>query len=390
MAAWTSRGFCVVLSIVLSGCVTTFGYYQDNLKSKQVESAADWVPQYNVVKHWAYDVHDGLDSRATVNHYALEFGVVFGLAAAGAMAGLAAFSGSSAALKGIPIGAAFVSGLAGYYDNRFRYDMYSRASSYVRALIDVSDERVTRLRGDNTSAATLGPPRIDLEARCLKAEVGRVIDLVKRHISLSDPANLAAELRAINSSVDQGKVADLVKAAQGDLSDLNTPTSLRETYCEATGLLPGPLEDPRPLIVSTQAVLMSLAQDQVSLDGDITAGEAERARLTAQADDLAKKGKTTDALQPTRGRIKDLQDALSAARDTLTKVNAVTATTAAGYVATLKDPATTPATRLDTASKLYAERTKLRASDQAAAAASAKIKSATSAAQDAIKAVAGQ
>lgn len=378
LAFFRTLSASLALSLATSGCVTSLGYYQANLKVKDVQGATNWVPAYETVKHWAYDVQDGFDSRATLNHYALQYGTLFALAAAGTMAGLGIFSPGSPALQGIPLGTAFLSGAAAYYDNHFRYDMYSRASSLVRALIDVSDERVTKL-GIRVDLAT--------EARCLKEEVGHVVDLVRRHIALSDPNNLAAELRAITSSVDQGKVAELVKAAQGDLSDLNLPGRLRETYCQATGLLAGPLEDPRPLISTTQAVLMSLAEDRAALDTAIVGGQAEHDRLATQADDLAKT-KTEVTVKTARGKIEGLKGALKAASDTLTRAKAVGATTAATYIATLNDPQIDTAKKLDTASKLFEERETIRVQDQETVAATAKIKAAVGAAQDAIKAVA--
>src|SRR5437870_49609 len=110
----------LAVSFAISGCVTSLGYYQDNLKAKQVKNSPNWVPPYEVVKHWAYDVNDAFDARATANHYALEYGALFGLAAAGTIAGLAIFNPASPALKGIPVGAAFLTGAAAYYDNHFR------------------------------------------------------------------------------------------------------------------------------------------------------------------------------------------------------------------------------------------------------------------------------
>ncbi len=377
----------LALSLAVSGCVTSFGYYQENLKVKQVKGAQEWVPEYPTVKHWAYDVQDAFDTRATVNHYALEYGVLFSLAAAGTVAGLAIFDSSSAALQGIPIGTAFLSGAAAYYDNHYRYDMYSRASALVRALIDVGDERIMNLRRTGTPdapAGTVSVRDLAIEARCLKAEVGHVIDLVRRHISLSDTKNLAAELGAINATVDQGKIADLVKAAQGDLSDLNIPDNLRESYCQKTGLLPGPLESPGPLITTTQTALISLGDSQFALDAAITAGQSELSRLKAQADDLARtKGEA--AVKAARGKIDDVEKAIRAGAETKTKAAGVDITTAAGYIATLRERSQTGQSTIETAYRLFAERDRMRGLGQEATRAAAKIDAATRDAQAAIK-----
>lgn len=132
---WRVLSASLVLSLTRSGCVTSLGYYQDNLKPRQVRAFDYLVPDYVTVKHWAYDVQDGFDSRATLNHHALEYGTLFALAAAGTMGGLGIFSPGSPALQGIPLGTAFLGAAAAYYDNQFRYDMYSRVSARIRAII---------------------------------------------------------------------------------------------------------------------------------------------------------------------------------------------------------------------------------------------------------------
>lgn len=386
--SWRALGASLVLSLAVSGCVTSLGYYQNNLKAKQVKDFTNWVPDYVTVKHWAYDVQDGFDSRATLNHYALEYGTLFALAAAGTMAGLGIFSPGSPALQGIPLGTAFLGGAAAYYDNQFRYDMYSRASARVRALIEVSDERVTMLTGPVSQ-----PPAtsIEFEAICLKEEVGRVIDLVRRHIALSDPKNLAAELRSIQKPMDQGKMDkldDLVKAAQGDLSDLNIPNNLPEIYCKGTGLpLPGPLEKTDPLITTTQMALVSLSQSRGALNAAITQGDVTIAGLTTQVNGLVQtKGAGDSKVKEASIKIKDLEKAIQDGKDTKSRAATEQAVTAAGYIATLRDNATTRQTRLQTAFRLYDERDRIKTLDADVANATAMIDGAVTAAGAAIKA----
>ena len=381
---WKALSVSLALSLAVSGCVTSLGYYPDNLKYRQVSDSSDTVPKYETVKQWAYDVHDGFDTRATVNHYALEYGAVLGLAAAGTMAGLAFFSPGSAALQGIPIGTAFLSGTAAYYDNHFRYDMYARASAYVRSLIDVSDERVTTMKA---AGKPLPAVAISIEASCLKEEVGRVISLVRRHIALSDPNTLVSELRSVNKTVDQNKLIDLVKAAQGDLSDLNVPANLPEIYCQGTGLpLPGPLEDPRLLIRTTQEALLSLSLSRFALSTAITDGQAAADRLKGQADGLSPT-KPVTVVKPVRDKIDSLNKVLGEAKATQTNVAGIQAATAAGFIAELKAPNAPTATTIDTSSRLFEERERIKKADTEAASAAVKIGAAVTDAEAAIKAV---
>lgn len=388
--SWRALSVSLVLSVTVSGCVTSLGYYQNNLKPKQVRDSENWVPNYVTVKHWAYDVQDGFDSRATLNHYALEYGTLFALAAAGTMAGLGIFSPGSPALQGIPLGTAFLGGAAAYYDNQFRYDMYSRASARVRAIIEVSDERVTMLKDPALLSLTL-VPGIDLEAMCLKEEVGRVVDLVRRHIALSDPKNLAAELRSIQKPMDQGKMDklnDLVKAAQGDLSDLNIPDNLPEIYCMGTGLpLPGPLEKSNPVITATQIALVSFSQSRAALGAAISQGEVASGGLTTQVNSLAQaKGEGDSKVKEARSKIKELDKAIQAAKDVKSKAATEQAVTAAAHIVTLRDKDTLPQTRLQTNFRLHDERDRIVGLDADAANAAAKIDSAVTAAAAAIKA----
>lgn len=218
-----------------SGCVTSLGYVQENLKVGQISETSDTKdelrPTYADVKKWAYDVHDGLNSRATANRYAVKYGALFGVAAAGALAGLAIFDSGSAAIKGIPIGATFLAGASAVYQSDFKADLYDRASTYVKKLITLSDERLQ----------ILSPKNLHVEAICLKKTVDDVMAKVTRHITLMEPQNVVAVLSTVKGTGDQEKINELVKAARGDLSDLDwDDRQVRRDYCRGTGrTLPG-------------------------------------------------------------------------------------------------------------------------------------------------------
>lgn len=251
VASWRLLSAVLIFCLTLSGC-TSLGYYPENLVARKVSDSPDLVPDYKTVKTWAYDVQDGFDSRATINHYALEYGALIALAAAGTMGGLAIFSPKSDVLKGLPIGTAFLAGAAAYYDNHYRYDLYSKASDRVRELIDVTDERVSR---------GVSPT---LEARCLKYEVGKVIETVKQYISYSDPNKLVAQLSSIKSPSDinekltpsdQLKLLELVKASGRDTSKLDPNHNLRteEGYCKELNIpAPSGYQDETTLLDDAQ------------------------------------------------------------------------------------------------------------------------------------------
>jgi len=179
------------------------------------------IPSYKEVKRWAYDVHDGLDSRATANRNALYLGAVLAAAAVATLAGLAVFDKGSPAIPGIPIGAGFLSGAAAIYNNDQKADMYDRASKYVKKLIDMSD---TRIANGNAKADAK-------EAACLKSDVDELLRRVGVHIRYMDPKNVAALLK----NVKAGAVStdgEEVKAATGDFGDLDSDGDKVKSSCE--------------------------------------------------------------------------------------------------------------------------------------------------------------
>lgn len=125
---------------VTSGCAATkLGYIPEDVESS--DNTTTITPTYPEVKTWAYDVADGYDSRATLNRYAVYGGALIGAAAAGAIAGLAAFDSGSSALIGIPIGATFLGGVAAVYSNEVKARIYRLGAQYIKDLITLSDKR---------------------------------------------------------------------------------------------------------------------------------------------------------------------------------------------------------------------------------------------------------
>jgi hypothetical protein len=188
--------------------------------------------------------------------------------------------------------------------------------------------------------------------------------------------------------VDEGKLVDLVKAAQGDLSDLDIPTNLREIYCQTTGLpIPGALENPGPVIATTETALLSLSQSRIALNTAIADGQTTTARLRTHIDDLAKTNGEA-AVRAARAALTNLDKAISDATNAYTKATSVQVATAASYIAILRDPNQTRQANIETTFKLADERERIRALDTEAANAASKSTAAVAAAEAAaVKAV---
>ncbi len=182
-----------------AGCVTTFGYVPEGVKTKNMSAGAGEGPTYAEVVIWAEDVADGYDSRSTMNRNALFSGAFLGVAGASTLSALALFSSGNPAIAGLPIGTAFVAGIMGFYNNSVRADLYDQASKYVRRLIVMS--------------------RASRSSICLEWDVQDVIRKVSRHITLMDPANVVAALRAVKPG-DTDEITKLLDSSQGKFSDL--------------------------------------------------------------------------------------------------------------------------------------------------------------------------
>jgi hypothetical protein len=189
----------LILSIHLGGCSTHLGYVPHDVYAPSLwpfESAAtqsQWIPTYQEVKNWGFNVADGYDSRATANRQAIYFGALTAVAGASALVGLAAFAPGSPVIIGLPIGTTFLSGAMTIYNNEQKAVIYGSASQTIRDLLIRSDYRyVNRKRDEDVSA----------EAVCLHSEVSAVMRKVNNHITLLDPKNVADRLKAVAYSIE--------------------------------------------------------------------------------------------------------------------------------------------------------------------------------------------
>lgn len=148
-AAFAILPFC-------SGCMTTLGYVPEYPKPEQ-----QWwgggpnfseTPKLGEVKEWAMDVVDGYDSRATMNRQADYVGALIAGAGAASLVGLAAFGGDRAWITGIPIGMAFLAGVAGIYSNEAKAQLYGAAANYLQRMVNNSERRLAWLGRKSTSA----------------------------------------------------------------------------------------------------------------------------------------------------------------------------------------------------------------------------------------------
>jgi hypothetical protein len=192
--------------------------------------SSNYVPSYGEVRHWAYDVQDGYDSRATANRYALYVGALLGAAAVATIAGLSAFDSASPALIGIPIGTGFLASAAAIYSNDQKAVLFRHGSNAVKIVI-----------GWSTWRLAIGRPPDASEAYCLERDVTAMMGKVSRHLELLDPQNVVALLRATNLS-DKEQLQKLADAAKGDFGDLDEKELVKEkendTQCPVPSLPP--------------------------------------------------------------------------------------------------------------------------------------------------------
>jgi hypothetical protein len=284
----------VLLAVVCSGCLTSLGYVQENIKDREIADRKNLVPSYDEVKIWARRVQDAYDARATANRHAQSFGALLATAAAGTLIGLAAFDRTSPAIAGIPLGTGFLSGAASIYNNDLRAQMYSKASLLIKDVINLSDERL-RLWAPATTEGIRSARILDEEASCLKRHVDEVMGKVQNHINLSVPENVVKALSSITSQSTQDSVNKIVAVAKGDLKDLDQdPSHLRASYCAESGRV--------------------LAADDVlgieprHADGHLTRGSDLVSAVTRLRGDL----RTATSAAPDAGKLEDLAKALFA------------------------------------------------------------------------------
>lgn len=163
MAAMLKRGILLVkdmrknthkipasltLALALAGC-TTFGYIKDHPEVNDTES-------YEKVKEWAYEVSDGYSSRGTINRYSLYWGAGMAAAGAGTLAGLGTTGASGNASVIVPLAAAFLGSVFGYYQNEEQAQLYFAASDSIKALIDQSNKRRQTVNHSTDLAGSAG------------------------------------------------------------------------------------------------------------------------------------------------------------------------------------------------------------------------------------------
>ncbi|WP_415878107.1 hypothetical protein [Methylomonas sp. TEB] len=124
----------IYIPIFLSGCMTQIGYIKDHPDPSESTN-------YGKVKEWAFDVSDGYSSRGTMNRYSLYWGSALVAGGTGALGGLAATGYTGHANIIIPLSAAFLGTMFGYYQNEQQAQLYFAASDCIKSVISKSEKR---------------------------------------------------------------------------------------------------------------------------------------------------------------------------------------------------------------------------------------------------------
>lgn len=217
----------LALSTALSGCATPlgtklstpFGYVNDH------PNPAD-ISKYDDVKEWAYGVSDGFSSRGTMNRYSLYWGAAIAAGGAGALGGLAATGSSGTASVVIPLAAAFIGTLFGYYQNEKLAQVYVSASDSINTLINQSQKRFNLPHEKGNSIIKELETKIDNELAYAKQEqkekskskeniLSDAKSLKNSVQNISSPDTLAALGQAVNLA--NAKIA----VAQGEIDLAN-------------------------------------------------------------------------------------------------------------------------------------------------------------------------
>lgn len=134
----------VGVALLNQGCsATNLGWYPASVRVDVTEAGEQ---QYRAVRNFAYQVADGYDTRRTTNRYAWYAGALIAGAAAGAVAGLAAFDTGNSAIIGIPIGTTFLGGALTLYQNEKKAAIYELGHNQVMQLIQQSNDRTARFK----------------------------------------------------------------------------------------------------------------------------------------------------------------------------------------------------------------------------------------------------
>jgi hypothetical protein len=213
------RGLLVAgLVLSLIGCV---GHLPANLKPSELTDQVYLVPTFREVKLFAYATADGYTDRASMNRHAINAGAVTVALGVAGMAAGAIYGAPVALMTAIPLVTGTLGSVGAIYQNDQKADLYTRAGGYVRALIDVADLEAAIHGYTDTIAAA-----------CLKRTLDEVIRRVDWHVTMLNPQNVVALLRALPPGAQLDK---LLAAARGDFSDLDVPASGPPFVCVRGG-----------------------------------------------------------------------------------------------------------------------------------------------------------
>lgn len=194
----------LALALALGGCSTKLGYVKDHPEVKDTGT-------YEKVKEWAYDVSDGYSSRGTINRYSLYWGAGMAAAGAGTLAGLGTTGASGNASVIVPLAAAFLGSVFGYYNNEEQAQLYFAASDSIKALIDQSTKRrqTVKIQSESNGSISNAPD----EEECGKPDNKPKQDLACTRVKIQNEKN-QLEIAKTNIGKSVNAIAALLSKDQ--------------------------------------------------------------------------------------------------------------------------------------------------------------------------------
>lgn len=220
------------------------------------------------------DVVDGYDSRATMNRQAVYASALVAGAGAASLVRLGAFGADRAWLTGIPIGTAFLAGVACVYSNEAKAQIYGAAANYLQRMVNNNERRLAWLRRRSTPGAKSGGAKGELDksikdaadasnsvgkyveeykhrqadealkstkakeeeikdvadraaAACLRDDVLDVMERVERLFNILMPSGVTDRLKGVGNSIGETSgdwvTEEPMDQANKDLAYLNSP-----------------------------------------------------------------------------------------------------------------------------------------------------------------------
>ena len=183
----------VALALIFSftGC-TSLGHVPRYVDPAAMTKRTDPIrPSYTDVKELAYRQVSGYLVSGRINRDALFAGALIAGVSVATMAALSFFAPASMAMQLVPIGGGLAAGTAGVMQNEPKAMIYMRGALLTLDVIGRSDERIV-VGGDGHS--------MEIEALCLRRDLGTIDRRVTEHILALNPHNIREQLASIGGA----------------------------------------------------------------------------------------------------------------------------------------------------------------------------------------------